>query len=121
LLESGALDAWATPIVMKKGRPALTISVIAERAAEQRLAEALLRETHSIGVRHLPVSRTERPRRMLEVSTEYGSIPLKISEGPFGPARVKPEFDACAQAARAAGVPVGQVIAAALAAYAAKK
>jgi len=117
LLESGALDAWATPIVMKKGRPALCISVIAERAAEQRLAETLLRETSSIGVRHTPVSRTERPRRALDVTTEYGVIPLKISEGPFGPARVKPEFDACARAARTAGVPVGTVIAAALAAY----
>ncbi|MEI9951124.1 MAG: nickel pincer cofactor biosynthesis protein LarC [Pseudomonadota bacterium] len=118
LLASGALDAWATPIVMKKGRPALTLSVICERGAEQRLAEAVLRETNSIGVRHIPVSRTERPRRTVEVSTEFGVIPLKVSEGPYGPARLKPEFDACAAAARAAGVPVGIVIAAALAAYA---
>ena len=117
LLASGALDAWATPIVMKKGRPALTLSLICERGAEQRLAEALLRETNSIGVRHTPVSRSERPRRFVEVSTEYGVIPLKVSEGPYGPARVKPEFDACAKVAQAAGVPVGIVIAAALAAY----
>jgi len=117
LLASGALDAWATPIVMKKGRPALTLSVLGERGAEQRLAEALLRETNSIGVRHTPVSRTERPRRMVQVSTEFGVIPMKVSEGPYGPARVKPEFDACAAAAQAAGVPVGTVIAAALAAY----
>jgi uncharacterized protein (TIGR00299 family) protein len=117
LLECGALDAWATPIVMKKGRPALTISVIVERSAEHRLAEILLRETHSIGVRHTPVSRTERPRRIVEVITEFGIIPLKISEGPFGPARIKPEFDACAAAARAAGASVGAVITAALAAY----
>jgi uncharacterized protein (TIGR00299 family) protein len=116
LLESGALDAWATPIVMKKGRPALTISVLGERGAEARLAEALLRETHSIGVRHGLVSRTERPRRMLDVVTDYGVIPVKISEGPFGPPRIKPEFDACASAARSAGVSVGVVIAAALAA-----
>jgi uncharacterized protein (DUF111 family) len=116
LLEGGALDAWATPIVMKKGRPALMISVVAPREAEGRLAELLLRETHSIGVRHTPVSRTERPRRMAQVITEFGLIPLKISEGPYGPPRVKPEFDACVDAARAAGVSVGEVIAAALAA-----
>jgi uncharacterized protein (TIGR00299 family) protein len=118
LLESGALDAWATPIVMKKGRPALMISVVAQREAEGRLAEVLLRETHSIGVRHTPVSRTERPRRIAQVITEFGLIPLKISEGPYGPPRVKPEFDACVDAARAAGVSVAEVIAAALAAYA---
>jgi len=117
LLASGALDAWATPIVMKKGRPALTLSLICERRAEQRLAEALLRETSSIGVRHTPVSRSERPRRIVSVTTEFGVIPLKVSEGPYGPARVKPEFDACAAAAETAGVPVGSVIAAALAAY----
>ncbi|HYQ02111.1 MAG TPA: nickel pincer cofactor biosynthesis protein LarC [Polyangiaceae bacterium] len=117
LLASGALDAWATPIVMKKGRPALTLSLICERGAEQRLAEALLRETNSIGVRHTAVSRTERPRRIVEVSTDFGVIPLKVSEGPYGPPRVKPEFDACAAAAAAAGVPVGVVISAALAAY----
>jgi hypothetical protein len=117
LLESGALDAWATPIVMKKGRPALIISLIAERGAEQRLAEVLLRETHSIGVRHTPVSRTERPRRTIEVETEYGKIPVKVSEGPFGAARVKPEFDACAAAARVHGVPVSVVIGATISAY----
>jgi len=117
LLASGALDAWATPIVMKKGRPALTLSLICERSAEQRLAEALLRETSSIGVRHTPVSRTERPRRIASVSTEFGVIPVKVSEGPYGPARLKPEFEACAAAAKAAGVPIGSVIAAALAAY----
>jgi len=117
LLASGALDAWATPIVMKKGRPALTLSLICERGAERRLAEALLRETNSIGVRHTAVSRTERPRRVVEVSTDFGVIPLKVSEGPYGPPRVKPEFDACAAAAAAAGVPVGVVISAALAAY----
>ena len=48
----------------------------------------------------------------------FGVIPLKVSEGPYGPARVKAEFDACARAAKAAGVPVEHVIAAALAAYA---
>ncbi|MEP7051267.1 MAG: nickel pincer cofactor biosynthesis protein LarC [Pseudomonadota bacterium] len=120
LLQSGALDAWATPIVMKKGRPGLTISVIAVAAAAPRMTEVLLRETHSIGVRHTPVTRTERPRRIVEVTTEFGLVPLKISEGPYGPARVKPEFDVCAAAAQRAGVPVVTVIAAALAAYAAR-
>ncbi|MEO8900103.1 MAG: nickel pincer cofactor biosynthesis protein LarC [Polyangiaceae bacterium] len=120
LLLNGALDAWATPIVMKKGRPALTLSVLAVAPAAARMAEVLLRETHSIGVRQTLVTRTERPRRVVEVSTEYGSIPLKVSEGPYGPPRVKPEFDVCAAAAQRAGVPVGTVIAAALAAYAAR-
>ncbi|HEY2408092.1 MAG TPA: nickel pincer cofactor biosynthesis protein LarC [Polyangiaceae bacterium] len=116
LLQSGALDAWVTPIVMKKGRPALTLSVLVERASEQRLAELVLRETSSLGVRHVPVTRTERPRRIVEVETRFGVLPIKVSEGPYGAPRVKPEFDACAQAAAAAGVSVSEVIAEVLAA-----
>jgi uncharacterized protein (DUF111 family) len=48
------------------------------------------------------------------VATPFGPIPVKVSEGPFGPPQIKPEFDACAAAARAHGVPVREVLAAAL-------
>ncbi len=119
LLGEGALDAWATPITMKKGRPAFTLSVLARIADADRLAEVLLRETTSIGVRRYGVSRLERPRRMVEVETPYGRIPVKIAEGPFGPPQVKPELDACVVAARAHGVPLREVLRAALAAVSA--
>src|SRR6185312_7889789 len=75
-----------------------------------------LTETTSIGVRQTPVSRTERPRRTVTVATPFGAIPVKVSEGPFGPPQIKPEFAACAEPARAHGVPVRGVISAALAA-----
>jgi len=117
LLTAGALDAWATPVTMKKGRPGLVISVLCERARADALSAVLLTETSSIGVRRFEVVRTERPRRVHVVETPFGSIPLKVSEGAFGPPQVKPEFDACVERARAAGVPVRTVIAAALAAY----
>jgi uncharacterized protein (DUF111 family) len=51
------------------------------------------------------------------VATRFGPIPVKVSEGPYGPPQVKPEFDACAQAAAVADVPVREVIAEALAAF----
>jgi uncharacterized protein (DUF111 family) len=95
---------------MKKGRPALTLSVLVERASAEEFAELLLRETSSIGVRYYPVSRFERARRVVEVSTRFGTIPVKISEGRGGPSQIKPEFDAAAEAARAAGVPVREVL-----------
>jgi uncharacterized protein (TIGR00299 family) protein len=116
LLAEGALDVWAAPITMKKGRPAFTLSVLARAADAERLSHAVLRETTSIGVRRYPVSRVERPRRMVDVETAYGRIPVKIAEGPFGPPQVKPELDACAAAAAAHRVPVREVIRAALAA-----
>jgi pyridinium-3,5-bisthiocarboxylic acid mononucleotide nickel chelatase len=114
LLAEGALDAWATPNVMKKGRPGLTLAVLGRREQEDALAATLLRTTSTIGVRRHTVSRTERPREIVTVDTPFGAIPVKISRGPFGPPLVKPEFDACADAARAAGVGVRDVIAAAM-------
>jgi len=116
LFAAGAVDAWAVPITMKKGRPGLTICALAPAPQADAVAASLLRETTSIGVRRTPVSRTERPRRTISVATAFGAIRVKVSEGPFGPPQIKPEFDDCAAAARSHGVPVREVIAAALAA-----
>ena len=116
LLEAGALDAWATPITMKKGRPGLLLSALCPAALRGAIEAVLLRETSSIGLRRYPVSREERPRELFEVETAFGKIPVKVARGPYGPAQLKPEFDACARAAQAHSVPVRTVIAAALAA-----
>jgi uncharacterized protein (DUF111 family) len=116
LLASGAVDAWASPVTMKKGRPGLVLSALAPVEHADALASIMLRETTSIGVRFAPVSRVERPRRIVEIVTPFGTVRCKVSEGPFGPPLLKPEFDDCAARAREAGVPVREVIAAALAA-----
>jgi hypothetical protein len=116
LLAEGALDAWAAPITMKKGRPGVVLGVLCDASSANALAAVVLRETTTIGVRYAEVSRIERPRRTLEVETPYGKLPVKIAEGPYGPPQIKPEWDACAAAAKAHGVPVRVVIAAALSA-----
>jgi uncharacterized protein (TIGR00299 family) protein len=121
LLQAGALDAWAAPLTMKKGRPGLVIAALCERPRAASLVGVLLAETSSIGVRQYPVARSERPRRMIEVDTRFGRIPVKVSEGAYGPALAKPEFDACVAAARAAGVSVREVLEAALVAYQASR
>jgi uncharacterized protein (TIGR00299 family) protein len=117
VMQAGALDAWATPITMKKGRPGLVLSVLARAETAQTLASAILRETTSLGVRWAAASRLERPRRTVEVTTRFGVIPVKVSEGPYGAPQAKPEFDACERAALAAGVPVREVLTEALAAW----
>lgn len=117
LLEAGALDAWASPVTMKKGRPGLVLAALCRRTAAEQVSATLLRETSSIGVRQTKVTRTERPRRVVEIDTVFGRLPLKVSEGPYGPPQVKPEFDACARAAREHGVPVREVIGAVLTAF----
>lgn len=114
LFAAGALDAWATPITMKKGRPALTLSALADLSSADAVANVMLRETTSLGVRRYAVGRVERPRKIIVVETAFGKIAVKISGGPFGPPQIKPEFDACAAAAKTHGVPVREVIRAAL-------
>jgi uncharacterized protein (TIGR00299 family) protein len=114
LLAAGALDAWAMPVTMKKGRPGLTVAALARHEMGDAIAAVMLRETSSIGVRVVPVRRVERPRYVVEVQTPFGPIPVKVSGGPYGPPVLKPEFDACALAAEKANVSVREVIAAAL-------
>jgi uncharacterized protein (TIGR00299 family) protein len=114
LLSAGALDAWAVPITMKKGRPALTIAALATIDKADALVDAMLRETTSLGVRRYDVVRSERPRHIEMVETPYGSIPVKIALGPYGPPQIKPEFDACLRASHEHGVPVREVLRVAL-------
>ncbi|HEX6276575.1 MAG TPA: nickel pincer cofactor biosynthesis protein LarC [Polyangiaceae bacterium] len=117
LLAAGALDAWAVPITMKKGRPGLVVSALVRAPEAERLSAVVLRETTSLGVRKLAASRLERPRREATVETRFGRIPVKVAEGPYGSPQAKPEFDACERAAEAAGVSVREVLAAALEAW----
>lgn len=114
LMEAGALDAWAVPITMKKGRPGLTLCALGKHAESPRLAEVLLRETSTIGVRIVPASRVERPRRVITITTPFGDVAVKVSEGPYGPPQIKPEFSDCAHLAAKCQVPVREVLAAAL-------
>jgi uncharacterized protein (DUF111 family) len=74
----------------------------------------MLRETTSLGVRRYDVVRSERPRHIEMVETPYGSIPVKIALGPYGPPQIKPEFDACLRASHEHGVPVREVLRVAL-------
>ena len=94
----------------------MTISALAPLARADAVAHAMLRETTSLGVRRYTVARLERPRTFEHVDTPYGRIPIKVAEGSFGPPQMKPEFDACAAAAAMHGVPVREVLRAAMAA-----
>jgi pyridinium-3,5-bisthiocarboxylic acid mononucleotide nickel chelatase len=114
---AGALDVWTTPIGMKKGRAAITLSALAANENVDAIIRVLLSETSSIGVRLQPVDRVERPRRMLTVETQYGRIELKVAGGDGLPDQVSPEYESCRQAAETHQIPIRRVYNAALAAY----
>ena len=115
-LSAGALDAWAEPIHMKKGRPGLLLCVLA-RAEDQRvLAETLLRHATTLGVRVRPVTRYVADRVVREVTVAGHVVRVKIGMLAGEVVNVAPEHDDCAAIAAATGRPAKQIWAEALAA-----
>jgi uncharacterized protein (TIGR00299 family) protein len=115
-LAQGALDAWATPVVMKKGRPGVVVSLLARPADADALEAVLFRETPTLGVRRRAVARTTLPRRLVPVQTPYGPIHVKVRPGTQGE-EATPEYEECRLAADRAGVPLRAVQDAALSAW----
>lgn len=116
LLAAGALDAFYTPIQMKKGRPGLLVSVIAEPARREALEEVLFTETTTLGVRRQEWDRTMLDRDVIPVETPYGTVGVKIGRRGGRVYNVQPEFEDCRRASEVRGVAVKEVWAAALAA-----
>jgi hypothetical protein len=117
LLAEGALDAFFTPVQMKKGRPGVLVTVIAEPARREALEEILFRETTTLGVRRQEWDRTVLERETAAVETAYGPIRVKIGRRAGTVYNAWPEFDDCQRAAGERGVAVKEVLAAALAAW----
>jgi uncharacterized protein (TIGR00299 family) protein len=109
LLAAGAQDAWLTPIVMKKSRPAVTVSVLCSRELEQEMRRILFRETGTLGVRTTPVAKTALAREILKVETSYGPVAVKVGTLEDGGVTLSPEFEDCARLAREFGVPAREV------------
>jgi pyridinium-3,5-bisthiocarboxylic acid mononucleotide nickel chelatase len=112
LLEAGAHDAWVTPIVMKKGRPAHTVSALADVALADQVSRVLVAETGSLGVRGQTFERWPAARSAHEVEVAGLPVRVKVSAG-----RVKVEHDDAARAARRAGLPLREVVSRAEAAW----
>jgi uncharacterized protein (TIGR00299 family) protein len=117
LLAAGAFDAYYTPIVMKKGRPGIQVTVLADAARRGVVEEILFSETTTIGVRWQEWDRSCLAREIVNVATAYGSIRVKRALAGGRTMNAQPEFDDCERAAKQAGVPVKEVWAATVTAY----
>ncbi|MBW1880033.1 MAG: nickel pincer cofactor biosynthesis protein LarC [Deltaproteobacteria bacterium] len=117
LLDEGALDAWATPVHMKKGRPGLLLQALVRPADADRMCEVLLRHSSTLGVRRHVAQRRILERWVDRVHTPYGPVRIKVG-GREGVAwHAAPEFDDVAERARTADVSLQDVYTAALAAW----
>ncbi|MCU1678160.1 MAG: larC, partial [Frankiales bacterium] len=106
-LAAGAADAWVTPIVMKKGRPAHIVTILADPPSAPGLERLLLRELGSLGVRRTPVSRVAVDRTMSTL--DYQGHEIRVKRGPDG---AKPEWDDVLRVATTTGRPARAVAAA---------
>lgn len=119
LLRDGAADAWLVPIVMKKGRPAHTLSVLCRPDRTAALRDRIFRDTSTLGVRESGVRKHVLPRAFADIGVADGTVAVKLGHRDGVIVQVMPEFGDVAALARRLGRSERQVLAAAAAAAAA--
>jgi len=100
LLEEGAQDVFLVPIIMKKSRPAVQIKVLCQKTKHKNIEQVLLKETTSLGLRYLPVTKTMLESKVTSIETAFGKI--RIKEGIYSGKSIKfkAEYDDCVKAAK---------------------
>ncbi|HJN45958.1 MAG: TIGR00299 family protein [Acidobacteria bacterium] len=117
LYAAGAVDVFYTPVQMKKNRPGTHVTVLVPRERREAVSATLFRESTTIGVRHMDVTRETLRRELVPVSTRFGEVRCKVAWREAVVVNVAPEFDDCARLAEQHGVPVKEVHADAAKAY----
>ncbi|ABO51817.1 protein of unknown function DUF111 [Desulforamulus reducens MI-1] len=110
-LKSGALDVFLTPIIMKKGRPGVKLSVLCKPFQTEKLCNLLLTETSSLGVRICYQNRKIAHRETKKVETRFGLVTVKVArlrkDAPI--LRITPEYEDCKRIALDQDIPIGEV------------
>jgi uncharacterized protein (TIGR00299 family) protein len=109
LFIEGALDVYLTPIIMKKGRPSVKISVLCQEDKFQKIKEILFRETTTLGVRSFKVHKTMLERRFTKVNTSYGQVTIKEAYYNGEKIKGKFEYEECKKIAQSRGIPISEV------------
>jgi uncharacterized protein (TIGR00299 family) protein len=109
LFSAGAKDVFITPIIMKKSRPAVKLSVLCTPEDENRVNEVLFRETSTLGVRKYNIDKTMLDRKTEQVETKFGVVRVKSAFFQGVCIKSKPEYEDCIKIARSSGIPVSHV------------
>jgi len=110
LLESGALDVFLTPVIMKRSRPGVVLTALCEPARVADLSRVLFEESSTIGVRWTAYQRARLEREIVQLTTAYGAVGFKVSRFEGRVITVTPEFEDVRRIARAKGLPVREVL-----------
>src|SRR5947209_6694407 len=109
-LQNGALDAFGTPVQMKKSRPGMLLTVLCRNEDSQRLTKFILSETTTLGVRIRHESRAALTRRHVSVSTRWGNVRMKLANLNGSISNYAPEYEDCRQIATEKKVPLKTVM-----------
>ncbi len=116
LLTAGASDAWLTPILMKKGRPAHTLTALVTSERADAVRTEIFRQTSTIGLREIAIGKSALDREMRTVQVDGHEVHVKLAVHNGLVVNAQPEYDDVARAAAATGRPVKEVLADAIAA-----
>jgi conserved hypothetical protein TIGR00299 len=114
LLTAGVRDVWVVPAQMKKNRPAIVLSVLCDHEKLPTVLQILLRETTTLGARVQEVERLCLPREIWEVTTPYGTVKVKVAKLGNEIVNIAPEYEDCRRLALERGVPLKEVMSAAI-------
>ena len=109
LFRVGANDVFITPIIMKKSRPAVTLSVLCNAETEHEIEKILFEETSTLGVRKYKVEKTMLERKMTSIDTPYGKVKIKSAFYNRRLIKSKPEYEDCLRIAKEKQMPISEV------------
>ncbi len=110
LLEKGALDAFITPILMKKTRPASKLTVLSDSSNVEQLTDIIFKETTTFGLRVFEAERRILEREFIGVETAFGRVNVKIGRMGKQTYKVQPEYEECKTIALEKGIPIKEIM-----------
>lgn len=109
LFQAGAADVFFTPIIMKKNRPAVKVSVLVEEGGQDEISRILFFETSTFGIRSYAVDRVTLERHIKKVKSPYGRVKVKVGILDGAVVQVAPEYDECKKIAKREKIPIKKV------------
>lgn len=110
LFDQGVQDVFFTPLMMKKNRPAIKISVLCSPDQMNKVKELLFTETTTLGLRSYKVNKTALERKLSKLSTDYGEVTIKSSYYQNKLLHSKPEYEDCKRIAKERNIPIREVL-----------
>ncbi|MDR2561591.1 MAG: nickel pincer cofactor biosynthesis protein LarC [Holophagales bacterium] len=107
LHDNGALDVYAAPIVMKKGRMGVSFTCLCRASDKEKMAALIFKHTSTLGIKEYQYRRYTLDRKSVLVETELGGVNVKTASG-YGAAKSKPEFEDIAKIARDKDISLNQ-------------